>query len=157
MALKGIRWGKAGLGAASGCSLKASGEQHYKQEVVNIWLVTYWSYGKYFPGWSYKNRWEYIVMGKILSSFSSFSSLNQRGPMRKGCRSSLCHPAGSLAQVHNWRLNPSLWSLWINEAHQKMKASRGSWQGQRPEQIHEPCLCLHGSMKRKSAVSHWDT
>lgn len=33
MPLEGVgnlRWGKAGTGAASGCSLKDSGEQHYK-------------------------------------------------------------------------------------------------------------------------------
>lgn len=124
---------KAGIGAASGRSPKDSGEQHYKQIVLNIWLVTYWMYGKYFPGWSYKNTWEYTMMGGILISLSSFSSLKQREPMRKDCRSSLCHPAGSSAQVHNCWLNPItlLSDLYgLNEAHQKMEASKGPWQGQ---------------------------
>lgn len=63
----------------------------------------------YFPGCFYKSRWEYTIMGKILSllnSLSLFSSLNQTDPTRKDCGCSLYHPAGSSAQVHKWWVNP---------------------------------------------------
>lgn len=149
------------------CSIRLLSQRLWRAAlwmVVNIWLVTYWSYRKYFPGWSYKNRWEYTMMGKILIPLSSFISLKQREPMRKDCRSSLCHPAGSLAQVHNRVVEPyhsSFWSLWIKWSSSKDESiQRSVTRGRaekRPQQVHESCLCLHGSMKRKSALSHWDT
>lgn len=78
-------------------------------EYMSSYLLKLWGNRWTSQAASTKMRWECTIMEKIFGSLnllSSFSSLKHRDPMRKDCGCSVCHPTGSLAQVHNWRLNP---------------------------------------------------